>query len=212
MKRFLPLILALAGSVTAAPSSQVAWTADTLRQVQRGDPASGQKLAQDKGCLGCHGPEPAGTFPVLNGQLATYLYKQLKDYQGGQRANPIMTGFAQGLSDAEMIDLVAWYSRQPRPAAAPQPDNEVAETLVRRGDSKRLIVPCSACHGTDGMGQTIDVPALTGQNREYLAQTLRDYQSGTRANDVYGRMRRIARELGESEIDALAAHYAPRQP
>jgi cytochrome c553 len=56
------------------------------------------------------------------------------------------------------------------------------------------------------------VPALRGQTREYFVKTMRDYRAGQRTNDVYAVMREIARNLTDSEIDALADYYAPAAP
>jgi cytochrome c553 len=204
------LLVAFGGPVVAEPSSNVAWTLETLALVKNGDREKGRQIAET--CAACHasGPQPAGTtFPDLQGQLATYLYKQLRDYKDGTRASEIMAPITASLSDKDMADVAAWYSAQPAQAGAKaETVSETAERLVERGDGRRILPSCNACHEADGRGQTIDVPALAGQNPAYTEQTLLDYKSGARHNDIYGRMRTIARELGDEDIRQLARYYA----
>lgn len=85
-----------------------------------GDPASGrEKSAQ---CVACHGPEGVAsnpTFPHIAGQNATYLEIQLAAFREGKRYHELMTPVAQSLSDRDIADLVAYFSRVgPLPAAA----------------------------------------------------------------------------------------------
>lgn len=110
------LLAAIGGQVLAEPSTQVAWTPETLKFVRNGDPEKGKAIAES--CDACHAATPENAeseFPYLQGQTATYLYKQLHDYRSGSRSNEIMVGISAGLSDQDMADVSAWYSRQPRP-------------------------------------------------------------------------------------------------
>ncbi|SMF96726.1 Cytochrome c553 [Methylomagnum ishizawai] len=196
------------GLAWAGPSSQVAWTLDTLRQVEHADPNKGKQLAAT--CEGCHAPTAGNAAnPSLRGQLATYLYKQIRDYQDGSRQNPIMAGMVAGLSEQDAADIAAYYSHEPAPAwRKPMliPDN--IEQLVGRGDGKRILPPCQACHEADGRGQKIDIPALAAQRAAYLEQTLLAYKSGERHNDLYSRMRSLTQQLSDEEIKQLARYYA----
>src|SRR5689334_7855824 len=68
------------------------------------DPAKAQPIATGV-CAACHGADgnsPIPVNPILAGQDARYLYKQLSDYKSGQRKNPIMSGIVANLSDADM--------------------------------------------------------------------------------------------------------------
>jgi cytochrome c553 len=203
------LLAAFSGRILAEPSSKVAWTAETLALVKNADAAKGKQIAES--CAACHtgGPQPAGSqFPYLHGQLATYLYKQLRDYKDGTRRSDIMAGIAAGLSDRDMADVSAWYGTQKIPAGAKaEAAAESAESLVESGDGRRILPPCESCHEPNGKGQKIDVPALAGQNAAYTEQTLRDYKSGARHNDLYGRMRTITQQLSDEEIRQLARYY-----
>ena len=199
------LFAAMANMVSAEPSSKVAWTPETLDALKRGDAEKGKTMAQT--CASCHAN--SGQFPYLDGQLAPYLYKQLHDYKDGSRGNPVMTGLAAGLSEADMASLAIHYSRQALPPAPKaESASDAAVTLVKEGDSRRILPPCAVCHESGGQGQRIDVPAIAGQNAAYLEQTLLDYKSGARHNDLYGRMRDITQQLNEEEIKQLARYYA----
>jgi cytochrome c553 len=71
--------------------------------------------AKSTTCAACHGDDgnsAAPTFPKLAGQNRDYLYHSLKDYKSGKRKNPIMAGQVQNLSNADMNDLAAYFSKQ----------------------------------------------------------------------------------------------------
>lgn len=205
----LSLILAAPALASAAPSSQVAWTPEQLNFVKAGNAQKGRELATP--CTACHGTigiSETPAFPSLAGQLPTYLFKQLQDYADSSRDNPIMTGIAKGLSKRDMADLAAWFASQPAsPAAYDSAKLKNAETLVTQGDNERLLVPCEVCHGNDGKGQKLDIPALAGQQADYLSATLNAFKDGSRHNDVYGKMRLIAKTLTEKEIEELGVYY-----
>jgi cytochrome c553 len=208
------LLFALGGETLAEPSTRVAWTVENLRFVQGGDAEKGRQIGQT--CEGCHagGPENGQTpYPSLHGQSASYLYKQLRDYKDGSRANDLMAAFVANLSDQDMADVAAWYSRETAPRASEAVDvPKEIERLVERGDSRRVLAPCAVCHGRSGEGQAVDNPALAGQKAAYLEQTLLAYRSGARHNDLYGRMRLIAQQLSAEEIRQLALYYARLNP
>lgn len=209
-----------AGVACAQPSSLVAWTPAMMKHVASGDPARGKTIAAD--CASCHGEtgvSPSPNYPSVAGQRAAYLYKQLADYKAEKRRNAIMTPFAATLTAQDMADVSAYYAAQPLPGVPagesprgvirwwPLPETHPAARFARLGAPRRNIVPCAACHGQVGEGARIGVPALLGQTREYFVRTLREYRSGQRNNDVYAVMREAARNLTDSEIDALADFY-----
>lgn len=204
MKGFvlMGLSLVLAANTWAGPSSQVAWTPETLRFVQNGNADHGKELAQ--GCAGCHNAESEN--PHLNGQLATYTYRQLHDYRNGSRQDAIMTAMAQPLSDQDMADLAAWYSQQTPMVGSGGAEDPTG--IAFRGDSRRMEPPCSSCHGGSGQGEKVDTPRLAGQKTVYLEKTLLAYKTGARANDIYHRMRLIAEKLSNQEIKELAEYYS----
>lgn len=197
------LVLTPLAGFSGEPSSRVAMSPDLLQRLKKAEPEKGSKLAAS--CAACHDAE--GVFPALDGQLPTYLYKQLMDYKDGHRADPVMSGLAATLSDDDMIQLAAYYSQKAPKKTEASGDNK-KPVLVVEGDSRRILPPCAVCHDSRGTGQKIDVPALAGQSEAYLTDTLKQYKSGERHNDLYGRMRSIAKEMTDEEIRETAHYYA----
>lgn len=67
-------------------------------------------------CAACHGPKGISTNPLwpnLAGQHDQYLAKQLKAFREGSRKDPMMSPQAAGLSDADLDNLAAYFSRLP---------------------------------------------------------------------------------------------------
>ncbi len=219
MKGFLLslICLGLAGPVLAEPSSEepsskVAWTLETLNFVKKGNAENGKILTESgkiltaKSCADCH--NETSSNPQLDGQLPTYLYKQLVDYKNGNRKDPAatMNDWASKLSEQNMADLAAYYGKQ---AAKPGKGGASDPTgIVSVGDGKRMEPACSSCHGGSGQGEKVDTPRLAGQKAVYLENTLLDYREGKRANDIYSRMRLIASKLSDLEIEQLAKYYS----
>lgn len=202
-----------------APSSNVAWTPDTIALLQNADPAAGQQMHEDLLCSSCHGEAGiarSGNWPNLAGQVAGYTYKSLRDYHDWERSidegGALMGYLVEELTDQNMADLAAWYAALPGAEATvndltPE-EQKIGETLHWLGDPARMIQPCSACHGNAGEGVFPNYPSLLGQTPDYTGLQLRLYKSGARHSDIYSRMRLLSAELTETEIDALAKYYA----
>ena len=210
MKRILSIFLLLIPvSINAEPASNIAWTPDALNFVKQGDLNNGKQLAES--CTGCHGEKGISqmdAFPSLAGQLATYTYKQLRDYADNKRTHMLMNSVAAGLSEQDSADLAVWFASLPEAQNSVKiKELEKAEILVARGNGKKIIPPCFTCHGSNGQGERQDIPALAGQQIEYFITTLTEYKTGVRHNDVYSRMRLISEQLSEEDIKQLAEYY-----
>jgi cytochrome c553 len=86
-----------------------------------GDPAAGRKKAAR--CAGCHGLDGIAKVPNaphIGGESEFYLTKQLKAFRGGERKDPQMSLMAKPLSDEDIADLVAYYSRIEITAKVPE--------------------------------------------------------------------------------------------
>ncbi len=73
-------------------------------------------------CAACHGENGVATQPIypnLAGQQPSYIEHSLQAYKSGERKNPIMSGMAGGLSDADIRQLAAWFSQQPAKVHVP---------------------------------------------------------------------------------------------
>jgi len=65
-------------------------------------------------CVSCHGAAGLSLSPVypnLAGQKAPYLLKQMRDFQTGKRADPVMGAMVKGLSETDMDTLANYYSK-----------------------------------------------------------------------------------------------------
>lgn len=99
--------------IIAAVVLGVGLLAIEAQAIDRGDPERGKQLSTT--CAACHGADGNGTspeFPKIAGQYADYMVHAMKAYKTGERTNPVMVGIVAGLSDQDMEDLAAFFSRQ----------------------------------------------------------------------------------------------------
>lgn len=78
-----------------------------------------------------------------------------------------------------------------------------AHADVQAGRAKARA--CIVCHGEFGMSVLPNAPNLAGQPAGYLAEQLKAYRSGKRANEIMGV---IAKPLTDPEIADLSAWFA----
>jgi cytochrome c553 len=179
--------------------------------------AVGGSGAPRSACHTCHGPngegDASGAFPRLTGQSTWYLYKQLKDYASGTRANEVMSPIAKTLADQDAQDVAAFYAAQT--AAIPGGVREADPQLLQRGGAiaaqglrGKGVEACVNCHGAAGEGMPPSSPALAGQFAPYTELQFRFWKEGQRRNSPLGVMEHIARQLSEDEVRALAAYFA----
>jgi cytochrome c553 len=190
-------------------ASQVEWTPQVLiRAGDNADVGRGATLAMQ--CTMCHGARglSASDAPNLAGQYPEVVYKQMRDYQGGQRPSTLMQALTRGLSEQDMRDLAAYYAYLPKPVLVSEARDAGVPALIRVGDPMRNIAPCASCHG--GYDQKFGSPWLEGMPQAYLVTQLRDFASGARRNDAHGVMRNVARSMSEQEMDTMARFYASR--
>ncbi|RMT77611.1 cytochrome c [Pseudomonas viridiflava] len=175
-----------------------------------GDAAAGQsKVAV---CGACHGPDGnslAPNFPKLADQGDRYLLKQLREIKDGKRVVVEMTGMLNNLTDQDLADISAWYSRQKGSVGVASPDLVArGEALFRGGKLDQGLPACTGCHSPDGSGNTqAGFPHLGGQHADYIKKQLTAFREGDRVNDGDTMvMRAIAEKLSNKDIEALA-HY-----
>lgn len=81
-----------------------------------GDAAAAKdKLSMCEGCHGIPGYKTAFpsaySVPKLGGQHADYIVKALEGYKSGTRSHPTMTSLAKTLSQQDIEDFAAYYSK-----------------------------------------------------------------------------------------------------
>jgi len=209
-------MLLFASVANAEPSSLVAFDLPTIQLLRTADTARGEALATESKCAKCHGDTGVSDDPDdvnIAGLRASYIYKQLKDYQAKNRDDKDMYKKTRDLDDQQMADLSVWFASQaPASVAADRNTDPAVLKLVYRGDPTRLLKACASCHGRDGRGGQFDHPALAGQFPDYLVYTLTEFQEDDRTNDIYSRMRHVAAALTEEEIEGLAGYYGTAVP
>ncbi|WP_036210659.1 c-type cytochrome [Novilysobacter arseniciresistens] len=169
-------------------------------------------------CASCHGKDGGGqaSFPRLAGMNATYLLKQLGDFDSGARSNAVMQPIAKALSPEDRVAITSYYAEMPVPAAqtgpAPAPDpDRPGEKLALLGKWNDGIPACVQCHGPGGIGIGDAFPAIAAQPAGYITAQLRAWQAGTRKNDPIELMRHLSAKLSASDIKAVSEWFS-RQP
>jgi cytochrome c553 len=220
------LLMSTAALDVAAQQPATATSAATagVLDLRRMQPVSGDAhagAAKAAVCAACHGPQGvaiAPNFPNLAGQSATYLYVQLKEFHDGERNDPVMTGQAAALSDADMRDLASYYAAlAPKPAGQADANSRGAQ-LYLAGDPAQGIPPCQGCHGPAGLGPQphpssapqppwATFPYLRGQSGLYVTKQLGDFKSGARGGSSNAKvMHGIAATLGDDDVQALSTY------
>jgi len=203
----------------------VIWGSSTVHaevMIDSGDAEAGAvKSALCQGCHGGTGNSEDATFPRLAGQYASYIAKQINDFQHGVRANnETMAGMAATVaSRQDAFDIGSYFQSQKmvdKPLA--DVDKELAakgERIFYNGIPEKNLYACVNCHGERGKGKgpvISDFPIIGGQHRDYVIKELKDLRAGTRANDPAGMMQNIAKKLDDTEIKELANYLSAQLP
>lgn len=160
---------------------------------------TGQELYLQKTCNTCHGNKAEGNqllgAPLLAGQEAKYLMRQLINFKTGARGyniddyrGKIMAAIAKSLAPAEISSL-ATYLNSVKPSAI---NYKLAGDPIK---GKQLYATCAICHGEQGIGNpALNAPNLQIQHDWYIASQLTKFKNGTR---------------GDAEYDIIGATMAP---
>lgn len=197
------LVFSLVSMLFAAAYSTSALAADAA--------AGEQKAAVCAACHGTDGNSSVAENPKLAGQNASYLVKQMLDIKEGRREVALMAGMLDGMSEADLEDIAAFYSEQEITLEGADPDLvEQGRQIYRTGIAELGVAACSACHSPTGSGNAqAGFPALGGQHAAYIETQMRAFRSGERDND--GRtamMRSVSERLTDGEIEALASYVS----
>lgn len=152
-----------------------------------------------KTCATCHGDNGNSSnsdWPNLAGQKSTYLAVQLKDFRSGFRKNLVMDKFVKNLSDKQIDALANYYSSQTVAINSVQAENQ---------EGKNIRSYCISCHGVKGITVNQQWPNLAGQQKNYLQAQLLAFKKDIR---ISPQMQVIAKELSESQIEAVAEYYS----
>lgn len=184
----------------------------------KADPAKGEALFNTgdtarniTACIACHGAAGNSTIaqnPKLAGQHGAYIHKELINFKGPERNNPIMTGIAKAMTEEDIQNVIAYLAKQkPTPGAARNKDTvELGKKIYRGGIAEKSVPACAACHSANGAGIPAQFPRLAGQHQDYTAAQLTAFRSGARKNS--DPMTQIAKRMSDEEIQAVADYVA----
>ena len=182
------------------------------------DPAKGATLYGDgdaarglPACVSCHGAAGNSTIaanPKLAGLPEHYVYKQLVDFTGPARSQPVMTTYAKMLTEEEKHNIAAYLSQQAaKPGAAKNKDTiELGKKIYRGGIAEKGVPACASCHGASGGGMPAKYPRVGGQHQDYTIAQLNGFKAKTRKNST--EMSTIAARLSDDEMKAVADYVA----
>ena len=198
----------------------LSWPSPVLAQdnkrpadANRGAVIAAQGTAGAPACAACHAfdgtSDTTGAFPRVDGQSASYLEQQMRDFASSDRMNALMSPIAKALSADDIADVSQYYanmSSQFLPlATADAAIVKKGQQLAQDGDTAKGILGCNNCHGPNGEGMP-PMPYLAGQYSHYIAFTLNMWKGGFRKNSP-DLMAPIAKQLDDQEIAAVAAYY-----
>lgn len=213
-------------------AANIGYAADTPSEIRQrigtGDPVLGKEKSAF--CQGCHGEDGNSTspkFPKLAGQWSDYLQKQVRNFQSFSRINETMNEVVLVVDDFNDLYDIAAYFASLKQMASPQigPSGEglnqklylAGQKIFLEGNADTGVFRCIKCHGEYGRGEPLNnnlFPVLGGQHRAYTVKQLKEFKSGYRLNDHSGMMPRIASNLNEAEMEAVAYYleYSPGKP
>lgn len=163
-------------------------------------------------CAACHGEDGNSAvpmFPKIAGQNATYIVKQLRDFQAGRRKSDIMGPIVAALKPEDYLELGTYFSSQKMKVGEPGDKKmaDVGKLIFFDGNEDSGVSACVGCHQAQGAGHLI-YPRIGGQHVTYVTQQLKNFAAGERSNDVSRFMRVVAKRMTDEEMDAVAAYLA----
>lgn len=167
-------------------------------------------------CASCHGENGASAnpyIPRLDILSETYMTRSLLAYRAGERQSGFMEHAASEVPEAALAAFAARLARiPPRGEAAPVTGEVLrGKRLALAGSAD--VPACVSCHGPWPEPLDQGFPSLAGQHEPYLATQLRLWRHGNRGGTQAAQlMHHAARDLGDDQIDALAAYYAALAP
>lgn len=184
------------------------------------------KLRADLVCANCHGLDGSATqggnsaiSPRITAQHKTFLKARLSDYKSAKIQHPQMTLIAQMLTDEDIDNVSEWYSRikvsspwiDEKQSSMGQAENLTDPSLSTEVQAGKMIAGqvCLSCHGlygrTSSGANSVVVPNLMAQQKEYLVVRLKDYKSG---RIKHPQMSQIAQMLSDEDIRNVAEWYS----
>jgi cytochrome c553 len=144
-------------------------------------------------------------MPILAGQDAAYLKKQIADYAAGKRPSAEMEPYAKQVLNLGVDDVAAYFAsrrREPTPIQAPA-------DAVARGRS--AAAQCVICHGPQGQGDAAKlIPSLAGQAPGYLREQMLLFKQDRRSpgDPALAALKALMKTIPNETFGDLAAYYS----
>jgi cytochrome c553 len=159
-------------------------------------------------CAACHGQagnSRSTAMPIIAGQDAAYLKKQIQDYAAGRRLSAEMEPYAKQALNLGVDDVAAYFAsrrREPTPVSSPA-------DAVARGQS--AAAQCAICHGPQGRGDAAKlIPSLAGQAPGYLREQLLLFKQDRRSpgDPALAALKALLKTIPDETLGDLAAYYS----
>lgn len=185
-----------------AAAAAALWGCLLAQATAAGDAAAGARLAATH-CMSCHASTEAihATVPLLEGQPKAYFMAQWRAFRKRERTAPTMVSLAATLSERDVDDLAEHYAALVPPSAVPAAGSDAGRALADR-------LRCASCHGPALQGTIAGAARLAGQKAPYTTWSLQLMRSGSRSHGTATKPDPLIADLGNAEIEALAAHLA----
>jgi cytochrome c553 len=157
--------------VWAAPHALAQTAFKGTAQANASIPAP-ERAAQCVACHGAKGVSQIPSIPSLAAQPKTFIENQLVLIREGLRDVPAMKGSLDGVSDAELVTLAAYFSAQSAPPAA---KGRVDKASLERGRELAKSALCGTCHLPQHQGRD-QVPRLASQQEQFLLDVMKEYR------------------------------------
>jgi cytochrome c553 len=186
---------------------------ETASKAAGGVPAAADlgagKVVAESECKRCHGMDGKGIapgIPTLAAQPYRYLVAAMEDYRQGKRIHVVLTKIAEGLTEKQEHNVLAYYASMPPVArTADRP----AHIFSPYEEGKTLTAECAKCHGADGNSTTPGIPTLAGQQPRYLVAAMQEYLNAERARSP---MHPMLRSLNRVQMESVALYFASQAP
>jgi cytochrome c553 len=160
-----------------------------------------QRTQTCEACHGAGGNSVTPGTPSIAGQPGLFVENQLVLFREGIRKSPVMTPLMAGISDKEIQQLAAHFSKQAVKAESAAIDRK----LFAQGQGLAKKLRCGVCHLSDFSGQK-QMPRLAGQREDYLLSEMKAYRDNQRPDTT---MTAALYGVKDDEMKALA-HFLSR--